>query len=94
MGVNRSRVRALHKKANGQLESFPLRDGSRYYFDRQQAALAIFMYAFDKTLREEGSPVSRSSSVWCSRRPPTLEPSWRRSAPAILPRCSATPSIC
>jgi len=53
MGVNRSRVRALHKKANGQVESFPLRDGSRYYFDRQQAALAIFMYAFDKTLREE-----------------------------------------
>jgi len=30
-----------------------LRDGSRYYFDRQQAALAIFMYAFEKTLREE-----------------------------------------
>ena len=54
MGVNRSRVRALHKKANGQVESLPLRDGSRYYyFDRQQAALAIFMYAFEKTLREE-----------------------------------------
>jgi hypothetical protein len=53
MGVNRSRVRALQNKANGQVESFPLRDGSRYYFDRQQAALAIFMYAFEKTLREE-----------------------------------------
>jgi hypothetical protein len=53
MGVNRSRVRALQNKANGQVESFPLRDGSRYYFDRQQAALAIFMYAFYKTLREE-----------------------------------------
>jgi hypothetical protein len=53
MGVNRSRVRALQKKANGQVESLPLRDGSRYYFDRQQAALAIFMYAFEKTLREE-----------------------------------------
>ena len=57
MGVNRSRVRALQHKANGQVESFPLRDGSRYYFDRQQAALAIFMYAFEKTLREEeGAP--------------------------------------
>lgn len=53
MGVNRSRVRALQKMANGQVESFALRDGSRYYFDRQQAALAIFMYAFDKTLCEE-----------------------------------------
>lgn len=53
MGVNRSRVRALQNKANGQVESFALRDGSRYYFDRHQAALAIFMYAFDKTLREE-----------------------------------------
>ena len=53
MGVNRSRVRALQNKANGQVESLPLRDGSRYYFDRQQAALAIFMYAFEKTLREE-----------------------------------------
>lgn len=56
MGVNRSRVRALQKMANGQVESFALRDGSRYYFDRQQAALAIFMYAFDKTLREEEEP--------------------------------------
>jgi hypothetical protein len=53
MGVNRSRVRALQNKANGQVESLPWRDGSRYYFDRQQAALAIFMYAFEKTLREE-----------------------------------------
>ena len=53
MDVNRSRVRALHKKANGQVESLPLRDGSRCYFDRQQAALAIFMYGFEKTLREE-----------------------------------------
>jgi hypothetical protein len=53
MGVNRSRVRALQNKANGQVESLPLTDGSRYYFDRQQAALAIFMYAFDKTLRKE-----------------------------------------
>jgi hypothetical protein len=53
MGVNRSRVRALQNKANGQVESLPLRDGSLYYFDRQQAALAIFMYAFEKTLREE-----------------------------------------
>ena len=53
MGVNRSRVRALHKKANGQVESFALRDRSRYYFDRQQAALAIFMYAFEKTLCKE-----------------------------------------
>lgn len=53
MGDNRSRVRALQNKANGQVESFPLRDGSRYYFDGQQAALAIFMYAFEKTLREE-----------------------------------------
>jgi hypothetical protein len=56
MGVNRSRVRALQNKANGQVESFALRDGSRYYFDGQQAALAIFMYAFDKTLREEEEP--------------------------------------
>ena len=53
MGVNRSRVRALQNKANRQVESLPLRDRSRYYFDRQQAALAIFMYAFEKTLREE-----------------------------------------
>ena len=56
MGVNRCRVRALQKKANGQVESFTSRDGSRYYFDRQQAALAIFMYAFEKTLREEEEP--------------------------------------
>jgi hypothetical protein len=57
MGVNRSRVRAPQKKANGQVESFALTDGSRYYyFDGQQAALAIFMYAFEKTLREEEEP--------------------------------------
>ena len=53
MGVNRSRVRALQSKANRQVGSLPSLNGSGYYFDRQQAALAIFMYAFEKTLREE-----------------------------------------
>jgi hypothetical protein len=59
MGVNRSRLRTLQNKAAGDVESFRLKSGQRYFYDRQEAALSIFMYGMDQQGLRAGAEPER-----------------------------------
>ena len=47
MGISRNSIRALRRQAHGDLDSFLLKDGTRFYYDGSEAALALFMFAAD-----------------------------------------------
>jgi hypothetical protein len=53
MGVSRSRLRTLEQAAARDLDSFMLKNGKRYYFDRVEASLAIFMYGVSGAFERE-----------------------------------------
>jgi hypothetical protein len=44
--VHRSWVRRLERGLRGELESFPLQDGSRYYFDPTEADSDLFVFSY------------------------------------------------
>jgi hypothetical protein len=48
MGTGRSRLRSLEHRALDDVASFRLRSGKRYYYDHQEAALAMLMYMMDQ----------------------------------------------
>ena len=50
MGRLRSLLRNLKRDARGELESFELLDGSRYYYDRLETHKELFMHAYDVQL--------------------------------------------
>jgi len=52
MGL-RDKLRRLQKAAEGELESFELLDGSRYYYDTIETARELFLHSYDCHL---GSP--------------------------------------
>lgn len=42
----RDRFRRIERGLRGELESFPLRDGGRYFFDPGQAHSALFVFSY------------------------------------------------
>jgi len=46
MGL-RDKLRRLQKAAEGELESFELLDGSRYYYDTMETAKELFLHSYD-----------------------------------------------
>jgi hypothetical protein len=50
MGRLRTLLRNLKRDARGELESFVLEDGSRYYYDRQETHKELFLHAYDVQL--------------------------------------------
>jgi len=50
MGRLRTLLKNLKRDARGELESFILEDGSRYYFDRLETHKVLFLHAYDVQL--------------------------------------------
>jgi hypothetical protein len=50
MPINRSWIRRLEAAARGNLDSFELLDGSRYYFDRLETFKELFLCGYDLQL--------------------------------------------
>ena len=60
MGI-RDKVRRLEKAAEGELESFELLDGSRFYYDPMEAAKELFLHGYDCAL---GCAVSEVPDIY------------------------------
>jgi hypothetical protein len=45
--LNRGSIRRVENQARGFLESFVLRDGTRYYYDVTEAGVALFLFSCD-----------------------------------------------
>jgi hypothetical protein len=43
MGISRARLRAIEHRSDD-VESFLLKNGRRFYYNRQEASIALFMY--------------------------------------------------
>jgi hypothetical protein len=56
MGSLRGRVRRLREALRGNLESFELEGGSRYYYDPQEIHKELFLFAYDLQLGQVGEP--------------------------------------
>jgi hypothetical protein len=56
MAINRDRIKRLERDARGDLDSFLLLDGSRYYFDPAEAYKELFSHALDLQLGRVGEP--------------------------------------
>jgi hypothetical protein len=52
MGRLRTLLKNLKRDARGELESFVLEDGSRYYYDRLETYRELFLHAYDVQLGE------------------------------------------
>jgi hypothetical protein len=50
MGRLRTLLKNLKRDARGELESFVLEDGSRYYYDRLETYRELFLHAYDVQL--------------------------------------------
>jgi hypothetical protein len=50
MGRLRTLLKNLKRDARGELESFVLEDGSRYYYDRLETYRELFLHAYDLQL--------------------------------------------
>jgi hypothetical protein len=50
MGTLRTLLKNLKRDAQGELESFVLEDGSRYYYDRLETYRELFLHAYDLQL--------------------------------------------
>ena len=51
MSIRRSTIRRLQEALRGNLASFELLDGTRYYYDPQELHKQLFLFAFDAQLR-------------------------------------------
>jgi hypothetical protein len=47
MGRLRDTLSRLRREMRGEVESFPLRDGSRYYYEPMEAYKALFLHGMD-----------------------------------------------
>jgi hypothetical protein len=56
MGINRRLIRRLERDVRGDLDSFELLDGSRYYFDPLRTFEELFLCAYGLQLGQVGEP--------------------------------------
>ena len=55
MGL-KGRLKHLQKVARGELESFPLLDGTLYFYDRLESAKDLFLHIYDCRLGRDAEP--------------------------------------
>jgi hypothetical protein len=54
MPISRREIRRLEHAARGEWDSFPLLDGSRYFYDTAETYKALFLFAYDLQLGRVG----------------------------------------
>jgi hypothetical protein len=54
--LSREVIKRLRRQASDHLESFELKNGSRYYYDRTQALAELYLYAYDRELGHNPEP--------------------------------------
>ena len=56
MGINRRLIRRLENAVRGDLDSFALLDGSRYYFDLRETSKVLFLHALGLQMGRPAEP--------------------------------------
>ena len=56
MSIKRSTIRRLQQALRGNLESFELLDGTRFYYNPQEVHKQLFLAAYDLALGKEPEP--------------------------------------